>query len=84
MHVVIQNQELLGVKAQPPERDEPVPMRGRVGPALTSSMRGNVPRGGTQGMQGVQGLAAGLFERAQAAGQWDEHRDRSRLMSIRS
>ena len=52
VEVVIQNNEVLGVKAQPPVREpEQVKRLPRQPP----------PRG-------VQGLAAGLFERAQAAG----------------
>lgn len=70
VEVVIQNQELLGVKAQPPEPVEPThPARrrgGGVGGGGQSS-RGRPPPQ-AQLPRGVQGLAAGLFERAQAAG----------------
>lgn len=52
VEVVIQNNDILGVKAQPPVR-EPEQIR-------------NIPSRAPQ--RGVQGLAAGLFERAQAAG----------------
>lgn len=63
VEVVIQNQETLGVKAQPPEPVEPThPARRRGG---GQSSRGRPP---PQVPRGVQGLAAGLFERAQAAG----------------
>lgn len=69
VEVVIQNQETLGVKAQPPEPAEPThPARRRGGGAGGGgqSSRGRPP---PQVPRGVQGLAAGLFERAQAAGE---------------
>ena len=62
VQVVIQNQEVLGVKAQPPERaEDTLPPRGR-GPPRAGASIGKTPKSGRQG------LAAGLFERAQAAG----------------
>lgn len=70
VQVVIQNQDLLGIKAQPPERPvdhDERPVR-RAGPA-----RGRVPisHNLTQQQQqrpGVQGFAQGWLDRAQAAG----------------
>ena len=65
VEVVIQNQEMLGVRAQPPERavDEIIGRKSR-GP------RGGGPghRGRPAPPKGMQGIAAGLYERAQAAG----------------
>ncbi|ORY25154.1 rab-GTPase-TBC domain-containing protein [Naematelia encephala] len=66
VEVVIQNQDILGVSAKPPDRlPEEVrrPMRGGGGAAM---YRGNGRGRGAP--RGMQGLAAGLFERAQAAG----------------
>ncbi|WWD22360.1 hypothetical protein CI109_106851 [Kwoniella shandongensis] len=70
VEIVLQNQDLLGIKASPPERerDETTRLRGsgrgrgmaRGGMSVRGGMRGGKP--------GVGGLAQGLFERAQAAG----------------
>ncbi|RSH90652.1 hypothetical protein EHS25_001257 [Saitozyma podzolica] len=59
VEVVIQNQDILGVRAAPPEPEEQLGGRsaGRGGP----SIRGRPPRA-------MPGFAQGLFERAQAAG----------------
>ena len=66
VEIVLQNQDLLGVKAQPPERDrseEPERIRGQRAP------RGRHSQGQTQAQQrGVQGFAQGWIDRAQAAG----------------
>lgn len=75
VEVVIQNQDVLGVKAQPPERsDTPPPValpNGRAGP---SSIRTRIPISQNQSHPqsrpgaGVQGFAQGWLERAQSAG----------------
>lgn len=72
VEVVIQNQDILGVRAQPPERPQEERtsgsgrgrggMRGGQG---VGAMRG---RGGSAIRAGMGGYAAGLFEKAQAAG----------------
>ncbi|WRT63648.1 uncharacterized protein IL334_000571 [Kwoniella shivajii] len=66
VEIVIQNQDILGVKASPPERSE----EERV--ILNSRNRGGmISRGsgrGSRGRAGMGGLAQGIFERAQAAG----------------
>ena len=66
VEIVLQNQDLLGIKAQPPERDrseEPERIRGQRAP------RGRPSQGQGQVQQrGVQGFAQGWIDRAQAAG----------------
>jgi len=66
VEIVLQNQDLLGIKAQPPERDrseEPERIRGQRAP------RGRPSQGQAQAQQrGVQGFAQGWIDRAQAAG----------------
>jgi TBC1 domain family protein 5 len=70
VEVVIQNQDILGVRAQPPERP-PEESRDRGGRGR-ETVRGGGMNGSVRGRGGVRGgyggLAAGLFERAQAAG----------------
>ncbi|WVQ94062.1 hypothetical protein IAU59_001140 [Kwoniella sp. CBS 9459] len=79
VEVVIQNQDILGVKASPPERPPEEYDAGRsprnrsAGQAGISrgnfgSGRGRGRGGSGSGRPGVGGLAQGLFERAQAAG----------------
>ncbi|KAK4685294.1 TBC1 domain family member 5, partial [Tremellales sp. Uapishka_1] len=73
VEVVIQNQDLLGIKASGSERNrgedvdplERSSARGRGRGRGKGSVRGTTA---TTGRGGVQGLAQGLFERAQAAG----------------
>lgn len=66
VEVIMQNQEILGVRAEPPERVESDDRPRRGGNAGSSSVRaGSMP---STARAGVQGLAQGLFERAQAAG----------------
>jgi TBC1 domain family protein 5 len=68
VEVVLQNQDLLGVKAQPPERDrsdEPVRIRGQRGPVRG---RQETQIQAQQRGAGVQGFAQGWIDRAQAAG----------------
>ncbi|WVF66456.1 hypothetical protein IAT40_001196 [Kwoniella sp. CBS 6097] len=71
VEVVIQNQDILGVKASPPERppieNEDPSFRTR-GPGSGGMNRGSVGRGRGGSRARVGGLAQGLFERAQAAG----------------
>ena len=76
VEVVLQNQDLLGVKAQPPEREQEraeEPIR-RAGPGRGSApVRGRPSTSASpgQGMgqkAGVQGFAQGWIDRAQAAG----------------
>jgi TBC1 domain family protein 5 len=66
VEIVLQNQDILGIKAQPPERDrseEPERIRGQRAP------RGRPSQGPGQAQQrGVQGFAQGWIDRAQAAG----------------
>ncbi|OCF34976.1 TBC1 domain family member 5 [Kwoniella heveanensis BCC8398] len=71
VEVVIQNQDILGVKASPPERS----LDDHDGPSLRirgvrpgGIDRGSFGRGRGRSRAGVGGLAQGLFERAQAAG----------------
>jgi TBC1 domain family protein 5 len=64
VEIVLQNQDILGIKAQPPERDrseEPTRIRGQRTP------RGRPSTGQAQ-QRGVQGFAQGWIDRAQAAG----------------
>ncbi|KAI9635956.1 rab-GTPase-TBC domain-containing protein [Dioszegia hungarica] len=66
VEVVLQNQDLLGIRAAPPERterDDHQPRRLNHG--RTANTRPPPPQ---PYRPGVQGLAQGLFERAQAAG----------------
>lgn len=79
VQVVIQNQDTLGVKAQPPERPEsdtvspsragPSRGRGRGRGSISSHIQGQgrIGSGGGAGA-GVQGFAQGWIDRAQAAG----------------
>jgi len=67
VQVVMQNQEQLGISAQPPERtEETLPPRGHSATRGRGGMRVPAPP-----KVGMQGLAAGLYERAQASG-WDK------------
>jgi len=76
VEVVLQNQDLLGVKAQPPEREreraeEPIRRAGLV--RGSAAVRGRPstlasPGQGTGQKAGVQGFAQGWIDRAQAAG----------------
>lgn len=66
VEIVLQNQDLLGIKAQPPERnrdEEPVRIRGQ----RPSRGRLSQPQAQQRGV-GVQGFAQGWIDRAQAAG----------------
>ncbi|WVR03439.1 hypothetical protein IAU60_000430 [Kwoniella sp. DSM 27419] len=73
VEVVLQNQDMLGVRASPPPPERPVESghvmgRGRAGHGFArgGSGRGRGARAGVGA--GMGGLAQGLFERAQAAG----------------
>ena len=71
VEVVLQNHEILGIRASPPEGAKvEEERRHQAGPSRRP--QGLPGRGATgspsQIGRGVQGLAAGLFDRAQAAG----------------
>jgi TBC1 domain family protein 5 len=69
VEVVIQNQELLGVKVSDRRKidlDVESPVAWRPGGRSTPTSQANSARDRTRA--GVSGLAAGLFERAQKAG----------------
>ena len=69
VQVVLQNQELLGIKAQPPERDRtdgPVRLRGQRAARGRPTYQGQAQN--QQRGAGVQGFAQGWIDRAQAAG----------------
>ncbi|KAK8845414.1 hypothetical protein IAR55_006127 [Kwoniella newhampshirensis] len=70
VEVVLQNQDLLGVRASPPEREKDEIHQLRGSARRRGMNRGSMgARGGPRGGKpGVGGLAQGLFERAQAAG----------------
>ncbi|WWC85741.1 uncharacterized protein L201_000607 [Kwoniella dendrophila CBS 6074] len=66
VEVVLQNQDVLGVKVNPPERSNEERSQ-----TQSSSRGGYAQRGlgrGSRGRAGMSGLAQGLFEKAQAAG----------------
>jgi hypothetical protein len=67
VEVVLQNQDILGVRAAPPEQVDRSPgSPRRLGQHRTVTL--SRPPAAHPGRPGVQGLAQGLFERAQAAG----------------
>ncbi|ORX33597.1 rab-GTPase-TBC domain-domain-containing protein [Kockovaella imperatae] len=66
VEIVMQNQDVLGVKAQPPEPEQR-PQHRRPNQSGRSVGRGPPPAQAPP-LRGVQGFTAGWFERAQAAG----------------
>jgi TBC1 domain family protein 5 len=68
VEVVIQNQDLLGVRAQPPERADDNSEHVRAESRGSRGRGRGRPNSSQQPRAGVQGLAQGWIDRAQAAG----------------